>query len=264
VNAPNGGRPWPTQPEYDYSLRIGIWGVVVVAAMAAYGIVALVRARKGAQVSGDDDVASPSPMFTWALCGMPVAAVAIAAIWQPPFSDKPQPLANGWILVGVAGGLFLAMLVGKGLSKAAGATAPLLAFAFVACMWTGWGLDRLLTDLSPHWSQKQVIASYYQKRNGPEEPLIAWQMYWRGENFYTKNVIYDHRVEQKDKTVFLGDHNAEKMQEYFKTHPGRRVFFIVERTRFEALRNLLPEAARPTLKAVDESNNKIFLAVAQI
>src|SRR5262249_14837045 len=140
-----------------------------------------------------------------------------------------------------------------------GPTFAILAVAGVACVWTGWGLDRLLTDVSPHWCQKHVIASYYRLRNQrldskdltADEPLIAWQMYWRGENLYTKNVIYDHLVDQKEKTVFLGDHNAEKIQEYFKSHPGRRVFFIVERTRFEALRALLPEPARPSLRALD-------------
>jgi hypothetical protein len=109
-----------------------------------------------------------------------------------------------------------------------------------------------------------VIASYYKLRSGPEEPLIAWQMYWRGENFYTKNVIYDHTVDQREKTVFLGDHNAEKMQEYFKSHAGHRIFFIVERTRFEALRALLPEASRAGLHSVDDTNNKIYLGVAQL
>jgi hypothetical protein len=64
--------------------------------------------------------------------------------------------------------------------------------------------------------------------------------------------------------VFLGDHNADKMQHYFKTHPGKRVFFVVERTRFESLRTLLPEASKQTLTIVDDTNNKIYLATAQL
>ena len=140
----------------------------------------------------------------------------------------------------------------------------LMTVAMVACMWTAWGLDRLLTDLSPHWSQKHVVAAYYRLRTGPEEPLIAWQMYWRGETFYSKNVIYDHRLKQEDKTVFLGDRNAEKMQTWFKTHGGRRVFFIVERSRFESLRSLLPESARSSLHPVDQTNNKVYLAEATL
>ncbi|HEY2745337.1 MAG TPA: hypothetical protein VGL86_11960, partial [Polyangia bacterium] len=58
--------------------------------------------------------------------------------------------------------------------------------------------------------------------------------------------------------------NVEKMQAYFKSHAGRRVFFIVERVRLDALRNLLPAEARPTLQIVDSSNNKLYLATANL
>ena len=66
---------------------------------------------------------------------------------------------------------------------AGGARAPVV--------WTGFILDRFLVELSPHWAQKHVIAAYFADRKGPEEPLIAWQLYWRGENFYTRNEICD-------------------------------------------------------------------------
>jgi 4-amino-4-deoxy-L-arabinose transferase-like glycosyltransferase len=277
VNAPNGGRPWPPGAEYDYGNRLAAWGIVVTAATAIFAIVALARAWRKARLTDEDcDAGSLPPAAVWALCLIPVAATAAAEIWQPPFDAGPHPLANGWILVGgLAGALLVVLLVGAAVARPAssddrprpgtiGLTASLALVGVVACLWTGWGLDRLLTDVSPHWSQKHVIASYYKLRSGPEEPLLAWQMYWRGENFYTKNVIYDHTVDQKEKTVFLGDHNADKMQEYFKSHPGRRIFFIVERTRFEALRALLPEGARASLHSVDDTNNKIYLGVAQL
>ena len=279
VNAPNGGRPWPPGAEYDYTNRLAWWGVVVTAATAIFAIVSLIRAWQRARLDEHDgDAGSIPPAAVWALVVIPIGATAAAELWQPKFDLGPHPLANGWILVGGLAGALLLTLLLTGLSarppsetssterrgSATGVTLALALVGVVACFWTGWGLDRLLTDVSPHWSQKHVIASYYKLRSGPEEPLIAWQMYWRGENFYTKNVIYDHTVDQREKTVFLGDHNAEKMQEYFKNHPGRRIFFIVERTRFESLRGLLPEAARASLHSVDDTNNKIYLGVAQL
>jgi hypothetical protein len=42
------------------------------------------------------------------------------------------------------------------------------------------------------------------------------------------------------------------------------MFFLIERHRLESLRSLLPEAARPTLEVVDDSNNKVFLVRAQL
>ena len=76
--------------------------------------------------------------------------------------------------------------------------------------------------------------------------------------------FYDDKKTQAEKTVFLGDRNAEKMQDYFKAHKGRRVFFVIERVRFEALRQLLPAEARSTLQILDQSNNKLYLASAQL
>ena len=139
----------------------------------------------------------------------------------------------------------------------------LWAFALMAVIWSSFLVDKLLVELSPHWSQKHVLASYFKLRKGPEEPLIAWQLYWRGENFYTKNAIYSS-ANAAERTVFLGDRNQEKLQQYLKEHPGRRVFFVVERVRYETLKGLLPEAARASMKKVDESNNKIYLVTAQL
>ena len=267
VNAPGPGRPWPPGFEYDYRLSLTVFGIVVVAATLAFGVWAMLRARKAALTNGDGDVSASwlNARGMLFLMVVFVATVVVCELWQPAISVGPQPLANAWILVGGAAVLALVAIMGPGLVSDATRrpTLLLLVVGAVACMWTGWTLDRFITDVSPHWSQKHIVAAYYKLRSGPEEPLLAWQMYWRGETFYTKNAIYDHNLDQKDKTVFLGDHNAEKMQTYFKTHSGRRMFFIVERTRFESLRSLLPEASRPTLKPVDETNNKVYLAVAQ-
>jgi 4-amino-4-deoxy-L-arabinose transferase-like glycosyltransferase len=56
-------------------------------------------------------------------------------------------------------------------------------------LWAVWGLDVYMTALSPHWGQHEVIEAYYRDRKGPEEVLVAYQMNWKGENFYTGNRI---------------------------------------------------------------------------
>jgi hypothetical protein len=159
---------------------------------------------------------------------------------------------------------FVVIVLRAGLSGLAGASrSALLALALLATVWTGFLIDKLYVELSPHWAQKHVIAAYYSNRRGPEEELIAWQLYWRGENFYTRNDIY-RSTNPDERTVFLGDRNVEKMQKWFGTHKGRRVFFIVERVRLESLRGTLPEPSRKSLTIVDQSNNKLYLAVAQL
>ncbi|HEY3256522.1 MAG TPA: glycosyltransferase family 39 protein, partial [Polyangiaceae bacterium] len=62
-------------------------------------------------------------------------------------------------------------------------------FAAVAVWWTVWGLDVYLVAASPHWGQRETILAYYAARKGPEEPFVAYQMNWKGENFYTGNRV---------------------------------------------------------------------------
>jgi hypothetical protein len=66
------------------------------------------------------------------------------------------------------------------------AVAAMCAFAVV---WTLWGLDVYLTKTAPHWGQHEVIAAYYADRQSPSEELVAYQMNWKGENFYTGNHV---------------------------------------------------------------------------
>jgi len=61
-------------------------------------------------------------------------------------------------------------------------------------------LDVFMRDVAPFWSQKGTIAEYYKRRRSPDERLIAYSMYWRGETFYTKNEIYEGP--QEERTVF--------------------------------------------------------------
>jgi hypothetical protein len=158
---------------------------------------------------------------------------------------------------------FTVIFLRSGLGGLSGVRAAIVALGLVGVVWTGFILDKIFIELSPHWAQKHVIAAYYANRRSPDEKLIAWQLYWRGENFYTKNEIYKDN-NALERTVFLGDRNVEKMQKWFSTHKGRRVFFVVERVRYESLRGVLPAEAKSTLQIVDQSNNKLYLAVAQL
>ncbi len=66
--------------------------------------------------------------------------------------------------------------------------AVVLACAF-ATLWAVWGLDVYMTALSPHWGQHELIEAYYRDRSGPNDTLVAYQMNWKGENFYTGNRV---------------------------------------------------------------------------
>jgi 4-amino-4-deoxy-L-arabinose transferase-like glycosyltransferase len=76
-----------------------------------------------------------------------------------------------------------------------------------------------MRDLSDHWSLRPLTTRYYEvRREG--EPIGAWQMNWKGENFYTGN-----RAE-----VFINADAA--MVTFLKKHAERDVYMMLEHTRY--------------------------------
>ncbi len=171
----------------------------------------------------------------------------------------PVDLRYGKAFIAFAGlfGAGVLLLVWKRAQRAVVA-----AMGVVAIVFTFFLLDRFMKQVSDRWSQKPLVAAYYKMRKSPQEKLIAWQMYWRGENFYTQNEIYTGPPEER--TVFLGDRNAENLKEYLARNRGRRHFFLVEKTRWGTLQSLMPADAKNALKIVDDRNNKFYLAAAEL
>jgi hypothetical protein len=267
VNVPGVGRPWPPVSQWGNRYEYGglIMGFTVVATLAVAALlVAAWRTRRTheEEVELADELRHPVRDLAIA-AGLLVVGIACG----PATPQGLAPVIPRWLwLIPTAIMLLAFARYGHALLRspvqARGRMLGLV--AAVAVAWTGFAIDKALVELSPHWAQKHVVAAYYKERTGPEEPLVAWQLYWRGENFYTRNEIYDPKKQPLDKTVFLGDRNSERLSEYLKTHGGRRVFFVVERVRFESLRSLLPADARAGLQIVDQSNNKLYLASARL
>ncbi len=61
------------------------------------------------------------------------------------------------------------------------------AFGALAFACALWGLDVYMVKTSSHWGQHEIIQAYYADRSSADEPLVAYQMNWKGENFYTGN-----------------------------------------------------------------------------
>ncbi|MCS6797568.1 MAG: glycosyltransferase family 39 protein [Myxococcota bacterium] len=142
--------------------------------------------------------------------------------YQRPWPEQfdYRPILTGFALVA---GFLTAMLAWWRLRTVAVPALVGLALSFAA-----WSLDVYLVDLSPHWGQKELVARYYAERRGPEEPLVAWQMNWKGENFYTGNRV----------SVFV-DLDNTKLREWMRERRGQRVFFLLEHGRLGGLRGLL-------------------------
>lgn len=89
-------------------------------------------------------------------------------------------------------------------------------------VWALWGLDVYMVKVSPHWGQHELIEAYYRDRAGPNEPLIAYQMNWKGENFYTGNRIPAFVSTGATFTSWVKKKkDAGQRVMYFITEPGR-------------------------------------------
>jgi hypothetical protein len=59
----------------------------------------------------------------------------------------------------------------------------------VSLVWCAWGVNVYMVKTAPHWGQRETIAAYYLDRASSKQQLVAYQMNWKGENFYTGNRI---------------------------------------------------------------------------
>jgi 4-amino-4-deoxy-L-arabinose transferase-like glycosyltransferase len=176
----------------------------------------------------------------------------------PVVDGHPLSFIPGHVVIVLCAALAVALMVWPRVRRAAVA-----GFAGVAVIFTFYLLDHYLLTITPNWSLKDVIGSYYKHRGSAAEPLIAWQMYWRGETFYSKNQLYESRpgafLPDDQRTVFLDEKNVENLKAYVQRNAGKRAFFVIEAGRYGTLQGLLPEHAKRQLTVIHKSNNKFMM-----
>jgi 4-amino-4-deoxy-L-arabinose transferase-like glycosyltransferase len=144
------------------------------------------------------------------------------------------------------GGAFAFIALAR--KKTALAFRAVVVTAFLSAIWIA---HHHFNMLSPHWSQAHLFATYFtdrgENRGEGREPLIAYQLNWRGETFYSRNEVLE----------LMNAGASERLREILK-RPGRH-FIVLERNRFAELRSLLPPEAKDGLEIVDGSNIHFYL-----
>ncbi|HET6612560.1 MAG TPA: glycosyltransferase family 39 protein, partial [Kofleriaceae bacterium] len=90
--------------------------------------------------------------------------------------------------------------------------------------------------------------------------LLAWGLYWRGENFWSGGEIWGEIPETH--TGFKLD--VESIKGYLDRSgiPGRTYYVVSERGRKNQLRGKLPTSAKDTLKVVDDTSSNKFMLMS--
>jgi hypothetical protein len=118
-----------------------------------------------------------------------------------------------------------------------------------------WGIDVYLVRTAPHWGQRETILEYYRRRSGPEELLVAFQMNWKGENFYTGNHI----------PAFVSSGAPfKKWIDEQRDHGVKVLFFTTEHSRESGLKSELGKVQRFEKLTTKTLNNKFFLARVEL
>ena len=126
-----------------------------------------------------------------------------------------------------------------------------LGSAATAVAFAAWGIDVYLFRSAPHWGQRELFTQYYAMRKGETEPIVAYQLNWKGENFYTGNHVPVFVSSGQPFTSYLA---AERAQ-------GKKTFyFVTEHTRTDTLRNELG-VSRSFERLTDPRLNNKFVLV---
>jgi hypothetical protein len=125
-----------------------------------------------------------------------------------------------------------------------------VASSMTAIAFTAWGLDVYLFRCAPHWGQRELFTKYYGERTGADEPIVAYQLNWKGENIYTGNHV----------PVFVS--SGLPFTSYLKAeqeHGKKTFYFVTEHSRTQALRQEI--GAPKTFEQLTDArlNNKFAL-----
>jgi len=125
-----------------------------------------------------------------------------------------------------------------------------------AAFWAAiWGTNVYVPIVAPHWGQRETIFEYYRRRRGPEEPFVAYQMNWKGENFYTGNHVPAFVASGAKFKAFMEERREE----------GTKVmFFTTEHSRESSLKSDLGKVRRFERLTSKTLNNKFFLARVEL
>jgi len=123
-------------------------------------------------------------------------------------------------------------------------------FGVLAVTWAAWCSNVYLPSLAPHWSQRQLISRYYALRADAGEPLIAYQMNWKGENFYTGNRVAAF--------VTTGEPFEAWVQQRRQTGGGV-IYVVTEPSRIRSLERELGSSRGVQQLTSSSDNNKFVL-----
>jgi hypothetical protein len=144
-----------------------------------------------------------------------------------------------------AASLFTLLLMLERVRRAMALSLTVVAIAFAA-----WGIDVYWMQLSQHWSQRELMVAFERERVDEPGQLIAYQLNWKGENFYRGNEV----------AAFVS--SGRRFQQWLdeqKKEGHKTFYFVLQHTRTRTLRAELGEPTAFEELTSEALNNKFVL-----
>lgn len=144
-----------------------------------------------------------------------------------------------------------------------------VALIVCASLFSAWTLDVYMMKVAPHWGQRPLFEAYYKDRKSTKEPLVAFEMNWKGENFYSGGRLIEFG-NGMGQGATAGERGSDRMRTWLSDIKGRTgaVYFVTEFSRVSKIDDMLrgvlgapPNGQRWTEQVTNESVTNKFVLV---
>jgi hypothetical protein len=129
--------------------------------------------------------------------------------------------------------------------------AAVAAWVLSGVLTTGYVLADYIPAASESWSQRSALRTYFEQR-GPDDRLVSWWFYYRGETFLTKGDVW-----------VMKDPDPRALAELFEAYEGKgaALWFLTIESHEGRLRGQVPPKYREAIEPVYESFHYALLRV---
>jgi 4-amino-4-deoxy-L-arabinose transferase-like glycosyltransferase len=151
-------------------------------------------------------------------------------VWPKELAFQPALLGFG-----LAATVLVLVLVARAYRRQA-----IIAMTALAALFAAWTLDDYMMYVAPHWGQRPLFEAYYRDRHSVREPLVAFEMNWKGENFYSggRLVEFGNGMSQG---ATAGERGSDRMRQWLTDMRNKTgaVYFVTENSRVGKIDEML-------------------------
>lgn len=180
-------------------------------------------------------------------------------LWPKELSFTPALLGFGLAIT-----VLMVVLVARAWRRQA-----VVALIACAALFSAWTLDVYMMKVAPHWGQRPLFEAYYKDRKSTKEPLVAFEMNWKGENFYSGGRLIEFG-NGMGQGATAGERGADRMRTWLADIKGKTgaVYFVTEFSRVSKIDDMLrgvlgapPNGQRWTEQVTNETITNKFVLV---